>query len=89
MLDEYNNTKLVVCLITHKALQDRAAADDNQQDWQRAWREHRSHIENLASVNCDDGRIEKDGRVIVQTRDLTPVGGSFQTRWPVAPGEAI
>ena len=74
MLDGSDRTKRVICLVTYAALHDRATLDGNGQDWMRAWLEHRSEIEVLASVNYDDGKFNESGEVIVETEDLTPIG---------------
>jgi hypothetical protein len=74
MLDDSDRTKRVICLVTYAALQDRATLDGNGEDWIRAWLEHRSEIEALASVNYDDGKFNENGEVVIETEDLTPLG---------------
>jgi Protein of unknown function (DUF1488) len=76
MLDTSDKTKRVQCFVTYEALRNRAAFDGNGQDWMRAWREHRSTIEALASANYDNGKFDGDGRVLVDTKDLTPASSA-------------
>lgn len=80
MLDTINPKKRVYCLVKYDALLDRASKDGNDQDWMKAWLQHRETIETLASKKYDAGKLRNDGWVIVMTRDLTPLGNK-PTRW--------
>jgi hypothetical protein len=77
MYDRKRDSRMI-CFVTYAALCDRAAFDDNGDDWTRAWTEHRSTIELLASAAYDAGKIGQDGRVVVDTQDLTPLAQEHQ-----------
>jgi Protein of unknown function (DUF1488) len=71
MQDASVSTKRVTCLVTYEALQDHAAFDGHGKHWMRAWHEHRSTIEAVASANYDRGKLSSEGEVIVDTDELT------------------
>jgi hypothetical protein len=71
MQDASDLSKRVTCLVTHAALQDRATFDGHGTHWMRAWNEHQSTIEALASANYDRGKLGAEGEVLVDTDDLT------------------
>jgi uncharacterized protein DUF1488 len=73
MQDSSGAAKKVTCFVTYAALQDRAAFDGHEDDWIRAWREHRRTIEALASASYDQRRFNADGEVLVDTDELTPI----------------
>ena len=82
MLDD-KNIKRVICRATYEALCDRAAKDVNGDDWLRAWHTHERNIEIIASANYDAGKLLIDGKVVVDTHELTPlshVKNYFQPR---------
>jgi hypothetical protein len=72
MLDAANGTR-VPCRVTYAALCDRAKMDGNGDDWRGAWRAHERAIETLASENYDAGKPLVNGRVVVDTLELTPL----------------
>jgi hypothetical protein len=59
--------------VTYAALQDRAAFDGHDDDWMRAWREHRDTIEALASASYDESKFNAHGEVLVDTDELTRI----------------
>jgi hypothetical protein len=73
MRDASDMTKRVTCLVTYAALRDRAAFDGHGEHWMRAWHEHQSTIEALASDNYDQGKLNAHGEVVVDTDELTPL----------------
>ena len=81
MNDSGDGRHVVVCKVRYVALRDRGAADNPKLDWFDAWTKHRSDIEALASSNYDNGKpLDDDGRVIVDTGELTPLPDT-PTRW--------
>jgi len=73
MRDASDTAKKVTCLVTYAALQDRACFDGHDDDWMRAWREHRGTIEALASAGYDRRKFDAHGEVVVDTDELTPL----------------
>jgi Protein of unknown function (DUF1488) len=73
MQDASDLSKRVMCLVTHAALRDRATLDGHGKHWMRAWNDHHSTIEALASANYDRDKLGAEGEVLVDTDDLTPI----------------
>ena len=73
MQDATVSARKVTCLVTYAALQDRATFDGHEDDWMRAWQEHRGTIEALASANHDRRKFNTHGEVLVDTDELTPI----------------
>jgi hypothetical protein len=73
MLDD-NTRERVACRVTYAALTDRARFDGlGDDEWLKAWQNQEKAIEILASANYDNGKPRKDGFVIVDTSELTPL----------------
>jgi hypothetical protein len=64
--------RTVRCLVTYKALTDMVGGAPNQNELNGAFRDDRGDIEDVASAKFDDGKIEADGSVRIDTRDLNP-----------------
>jgi Protein of unknown function (DUF1488) len=67
-----DGNKTVRCVVTYEALDDYVRGSPNLKDRLSIFREIRLHVEEIASALYDAGYIEKDGLVIVYTRELNP-----------------
>ena len=72
MVDDAGSNR-VICRVTFEALCDRAAMDGDGKNWIRTWENHMVAIESLASANYDAGKALVDGRLLVDTLELTPL----------------
>jgi hypothetical protein len=70
--------KTVLCIVSYEALDDYARGTPKQGDRASIFQEIRSRIEAIASAKYARRRIEPDGTIRVDTRDLNPaqVGGT-------------
>lgn len=75
MVDDASSNR-VICRVTFEALCDRAAKDGHGTDWIKAWDDHMLAIESLASANFDAGKPLAGGKLLVDTRELTPLVGA-------------
>ena len=62
----------IICRVTYEALCERAAADGKGNDWRAAWNDHMLAIEALANANYAAGKPLVSGKLLVESRELTP-----------------
>ena len=72
MVDDASSNR-VICRVTYEALCDRAAKDGHGANWVKAWDDHMLAIEALASANFAAGKAMVGGKLLVDTRELTPL----------------
>ena len=64
--------KTVRCMVSYEALDDHVGRTPNQRDRASIFQEIRSRIEAIASAKYAAGRVEPDGTIRVDRRDLNP-----------------
>jgi hypothetical protein len=64
--------RTVICLVTDAALTDAMGGNPTQAERSEWFVAHRSDIEEVASSKFDQGALEANGNIRVDTRDLNP-----------------
>jgi Protein of unknown function (DUF1488) len=83
--------KVVACMVSNEALDDYIRGSPKKRDRASIFLKIRPRIEAIASAKYDAGRIETDGTLRVDTRDLNPdqVRGTAALRAMKKPREVI
>jgi Protein of unknown function (DUF1488) len=63
---------VVRCLVTEAAIRDAMKGNPTQKEREEWFRAHRGDVEEVASAMFDEGRLQSDGTIRVDTRELNP-----------------